>query len=142
MWPFKQKQTPQTNQPVARENARFSRTAKLCSAMNACLFVLLVSLAFASQAAPDEEADFHIQVSNEAILLNGSEIESVAALRSRLQHIPEGSSVSVEAHMCTKWQRVDEVMQIFRQRKDGRTIKFRTSGHPDDMSCRRSRGTV
>jgi hypothetical protein len=124
MWPFKQKQTPQTNQPVARENARFSRTAKLCSAMNACLFVLLVSLAFASQAAPDEEADFHIQVSNEAILLNGSEIESV------------------EAHMCTKWQRVDEVMQIFRQRKDGRTIKFRTSGHPDDMSCRRSRGTV
>ncbi len=87
-------------------------------------------------------ADIRVQVDNEKVLLDGSEIGSMDVLRTVVANAPRETVVAVEAHMCTKWRKVEEVMEIIRERSDIVAIKFSVFGDPDDPVCKQSGGAA
>ena len=105
------------------------------------LAIVLACTTFA-MAYAEPGKNFLIQVDNEKILLDGSELSSMDVLRTIVANASKETVISVEALSCTKWRRIEEVMEILRERPVPFTVKFSTFGDSDDPVCRRSRSAV
>lgn len=102
---------------------------------------LICALASATTGATSS-TDVVVQVDNEKVVLNGSEIGSMDVLRTVVANVQRETVVAVEAHVCTKWRKVEEVLEIVRERSDLLIVKFSTFGDSDDPVCTRSRGAA
>jgi hypothetical protein len=102
------------------------------------LTFFLGSLLLSATVNSESGKDVLIRVDNEKIVLDGSELGSMDVLRTLVANASRDTVVSVEAHVCTKWARVEEVLEIVRDRPIPFTVRFSTFGESDDPVCRRS----
>lgn len=107
--------------------------------LSLAIFAVFISVALANAASGKT---FRIQIDNEKILLDGSELGSLDVLRTIVANASKETVISVDAHSCTKWIRVEEVMEILRERPVPFTVKFSSFGDSDDAVCERSRSAV
>jgi len=105
--------------------------------MKSLKWCVLVLCALSSAAAGGESsADIVVRVDNKKVLLNGVEMVSLDVLRTVVANIQRETVVSIEANQCTKWKKVEEIMEIVRERADLLTMRFSTFLDSDDAVCK------
>jgi hypothetical protein len=115
---------------------RAARAMPITEMTSLKLTSLLILLLLSAFAKAQSNAEVHLQVDNEKIFLDGTELSSMDVLRTLVANASKGTVISIEAHTCTKWTRIEEVLEIVRERAwPAFTVRFSTFGESGDPVC-------
>lgn len=97
--------------------------------------LLAVMLCLAPLAGMAEDVEYEIEVSNDRLQLNSVVMGSVRELAERLSNLPQDILVAVLVYPCTRYEKLDEVMEVLRRKRLREPVSLTVVDASDDSVC-------